>query len=310
MKKNLKVIGIICIIFVLFVIAGMYKFNYLSGKSGYDVDGNKMVLSDYKNTSYTIDGQIVKLVDGISEVESAPGSASKIITKYFGNEIKKDLNGDGKDDIAFLVTQENGGSGTFFYVVAALNTSNGYIGSHGVLLGDRISPQTTESGKGNSIIVNYMDRVFGEPMTTSPSVGKSIKLILDPTTMQFGELAQNFEGEADPKRMSLNMKTWKWVKAESSDGEIVVPKKDSFTLTFKKDGTFGTTTDCNIAGGKYDLKDNTIVFSNIFSTKMYCEDSQENYFISLLDKTNGYLFTSKGELVLTLKSDSGSVYFK
>jgi hypothetical protein len=175
------------------------------------------------------DGQTVKLVNGVSEVESAPGSASKIVTKYFGNEVKKDLDGDDREDVAFIITQESGGSGTFFYVVAGLNTNDGYVGSQGVLLGDRIAPQTTESGPGKSIIVNYMERKLGEPMTTSPSMGKSIRLILDPASMQFGEVEQNFEGEADPSRMSLDMKTWNWIKAEYSDGKIVTPKKDLFT---------------------------------------------------------------------------------
>lgn len=121
--------------------------------------------TDYKNISYTIDGQNVKLVNGISEVISGPGATEKTITKYFGNEVMKDLNNDGREDFVFLITQETGGSGVFFYVVAALNTENGFQGSQAVLLGDRIAPQTTESGPGNSIIVNYMDRADNEPIS-------------------------------------------------------------------------------------------------------------------------------------------------
>lgn len=32
----------IVVIFLSIIAAGMYKFNYLSGKPGYDVDGNKI----------------------------------------------------------------------------------------------------------------------------------------------------------------------------------------------------------------------------------------------------------------------------
>ncbi|MEK7500053.1 MAG: hypothetical protein AAB649_05615, partial [Patescibacteria group bacterium] len=134
----------------------------------YTTMGNKeapSVASDYKNISYIIDGQTVNLVNGVAEVESAPGSASKTTTTYFGNEVKKDLDGDRREDIAFLVTQDKGGSGTFFYVVAALNAEHGYVGSQAVLLGDRIAPKTAESGPLKSIIVNYMDRAQGEPMS-------------------------------------------------------------------------------------------------------------------------------------------------
>lgn len=38
-----KKIIIVCVVVVVSIIgAGMYKFNYLSGKPGYDVDGNKI----------------------------------------------------------------------------------------------------------------------------------------------------------------------------------------------------------------------------------------------------------------------------
>lgn len=168
-------------------------------------NGEATYPSDYKNAEYLINGQKVKLENGVSEVEAAPGSASKIITRYFGNEVKHDLNDDGREDVAFLLTQETGGSGTFFYVVAALNTPLGYIGSDAVLLGDRIAPQTTHMDeertvngtmRQNVIVVNYAVRLPGEPFTARPSLGKSIWLKLDPGTMKLGEVAQNFEGEA------------------------------------------------------------------------------------------------------------------
>jgi hypothetical protein len=146
-------------------------------------------LSDYKNITYHIDGQQVKLKNGVAETEIVPDAASKIITRYFGNELKTDLNGDGRDDVVFLLTQNTGGSGTFFYVVAALSTVHGYVGSDGYLLGDRIAPQTTERsqkpGQKNVVIVNYADRAPGEPMTTQPSIGKSVYLQLNSTTMQW-----------------------------------------------------------------------------------------------------------------------------
>jgi hypothetical protein len=47
----------------------------------------------------------------------------------------------------------------------------------------------------NVVVVNYAVRLPGEPFTAEPSLGKSVWLKLDPTTMQFGEVEQNFEGE-------------------------------------------------------------------------------------------------------------------
>jgi Heat shock protein len=223
----------------------------------------------------------------------------------------KDLNGDGRDDVVFLLTQEGEGSGTFFYVVAALATDAGYIGSEGVLLGDRIAPQTTESGTGKIVVVNYAVRAPGEPFTTLPSIGKSIWLLFDPASMQFGEVAQNFEGEADPSVMTLTMKAWDWIAAQYNDGTEIVPKKAGvFTLTFLDDGTFGAKTDCNSMSGGYTATKSALSFGPIASTKMYCEGSQEADFSTLLMQAQEYHFTSKGELIIDLKLDSGSVVFK
>ena len=68
----------------------------------------------YKDLTYRVEGQPVQLRDGYAESESAPGSASKTITRIFGNEAEGDLDGDGVADKAFIIVQEGGGSGTFY----------------------------------------------------------------------------------------------------------------------------------------------------------------------------------------------------
>lgn len=156
--------------------------------------------ADYKNAEYFIEGQRVKLENGIAEVEAAPGSASKVVTRYFGNELKTDLDGDGREDIVFILTQERGGSGMFFYGVGALNTERGYVGSEAYLLGDRVAPQNTTISPNprhkQVIVFNYADRASGDSMTVQPSIGKSVYLKLDPQSMQWGIVEPNFEGES------------------------------------------------------------------------------------------------------------------
>lgn len=126
-----------------------------------------------------------------------------------------------------------------------------------------------------------------------------------------GLVVENFEGEADPNRMKLTMKPWNWVNTLLNDGTNITPKvENKFSITFKEDGTFSATTDCNGVGGNYVTKDSYIVFSQMMSTLMYCEDSQESKFIEFLTNTSNFHFTSKGELVLDLKFDSGSAIFK
>ena len=154
----------------------------------------------YRNAQYVIEGQRITLADGLSEIDTSPGSASRIVTRYFGNELTTDLNNDGREDVVFLLTQQRGGSGTFFYAVAALNTEAGYRGSDGYLLGDRIAPQTTVVSRNprhkNVIVVNYGDRRPDEPMTAQPSVGKNVYLKLDAETARWGIVVPGFEGES------------------------------------------------------------------------------------------------------------------
>ena len=114
------------------------------------------VFSSYKTAEYLIDGKPVVL-----------GTNG---TQYFGDEVFGDINGDGTPDVAFLFTDEPGGSGTFYYVAAAVKKGDAYTGTNAVFLGDRIAPQTI--GMSNGLVaVNYAVRGDYEPMTSAPSIG-------------------------------------------------------------------------------------------------------------------------------------------
>ncbi len=263
----------------------------------------------YKNGTYSIEGQLVTLVEGRAEVGVAPGSESKTVTQYFGNEAVGDLNGDGVPDVAFILTQSGAGSGTFYYVVAAIKSAGGYSGTSAVLLGDRIAPQSTSIAD-QKLTVAYADRKPSEPMTATPSVGKSLTLKLDPVTMQFGQVVQNFEGEADPSRMTLTQQTWRWTKTLYSNKEVLPKKVQAFSLTLKENGEFSATTDCNSLSGRYTATKSALTFGDMVSTLMFCADSQEAEFSSMLSQTQGYYFTSKGELVFELTLNAGTMTFR
>ncbi len=307
---NKKTSTIVFIIAIALLVGGWYL---LTNNQSMETDE---IASGPQNATYIIDTEAVALVDGMAEMEAAPESETKIITKYFGNELRADLNDDGREDAVFVLTQETGGSGAFFYVVAAINAEDGWQGSQAVFLGDRIVPQaievSTNPSHQNVIVVSYLDRMPEAAMSEEPSVAKSIWLKFDPETMQFGEVAQDFEGEADPSIMTLDMKAWTWVKTTyNNDTELVPSSTDAFTLSFKNDGTFSATTDCNNMGGSYEINENQIMFGeDIVMTRMFCEGSQEQEFASLLGQIQSFFFTSKGELVFDLKFDSGSAMFR
>lgn len=135
-----------------------------------------------ENISYSIDGQVVKLTDGIAEKSSLSGSTSKAVTQLLGNTSLGDLNGDGTLDAAFILTQSTSGSGLFYYAAVALMTDKGYVGTNAVFLGDRITPISTEI-KDGKVIVNYSDRKTGEAMTIAPTVATSKYLKVSGTTL-------------------------------------------------------------------------------------------------------------------------------
>ena len=122
-----------------------------------------------RNASFTVNGTLVSLVDGVSSVPME-NSASTTTTRYVGNEAEGDLNGDGQEDLAFWITQDAGGTGTFYYVVVALKNGQGYTTTNAFRVGDRITPQPMRIQRdARELHVNFLNRKEGEPMTTPPS---------------------------------------------------------------------------------------------------------------------------------------------
>ena len=163
---------IILVVVLAVVVIGIGYWILQSQKEVGQPTGTQEFTLDPQNCTYVVEGKNITLVNGYSEEEIVPGSASKIITRYFGNEASGDFNNDGISDVAFLLTQDPGGSGTFYYAVVALAGNNKCNGTNAILLGDRIAPQTTNFQNGE-IVVNYAERKSDEPMTASPSVGVS-----------------------------------------------------------------------------------------------------------------------------------------
>lgn len=125
--------------------------------------------TDPKNLTYMIEGESVTLVNGVSEKESAPGSSVKQVTKYWGDELKRDVDNDGKEDVAFLLTQSTGGKSTYYYLAVALKQDVGYKGTNAILLGDRISPQVlTFDIPFQQIVVNFGERLLGDQAIDNP----------------------------------------------------------------------------------------------------------------------------------------------
>lgn len=175
---NAKDILFIFIAIAVGFVVGFGLINYFRSNSLPSLPPSKTA---YKNISYQIEGMPVLLQNGQAEkvlVDDKGNTLEKTVYNYFGNEARGDFNRDEKEDMAFLLTSQSSGSGTFYYLVVALGAETGYIGTNAIFIGDRIAPQTTEFRDGK-IIVNYADRNTGEPMTTPPSLGVSKYFVIN-----------------------------------------------------------------------------------------------------------------------------------
>lgn len=187
--KNTIAVGMILIIIVTSIVIFFSIKNMIDPtKRDSNSSTNKKPVAnqnfDAKNSTFTVNGKSVTLTNGISDLMEITGDGLmiKTTTKYFGNEARGDLNNDGLQDMAFLITQDTGGSGIFYYVVVAMQQASGYKTTNAFLIGDRIAPQSTEiQSDSRELRVNYAERNQDEPMTAEPSVGatKLLKVTRD-----------------------------------------------------------------------------------------------------------------------------------
>lgn len=162
------------VLFVAVLILGIFigiQYNQYQIEKSLILD-SKISFFNPKNCTYLVAGRQVTLNNGYFEELAVENSSSKNIINYFGNEAKADLNGDGSEDVVFLISEDKSGTGLFYYAVAALRSGTNCLGTNAIFLGDRIAPQTTEF-RNNQIIINYADRNPGQSMTDRPSLGVS-----------------------------------------------------------------------------------------------------------------------------------------
>lgn len=146
--------------------------------------------------SYTLDGDIFTLTNGVAEKQITPGSEALHTVNVFGEPVTGDLDGDGDLDAAVLLVDSPGGTGVFFYAALVINKGGGIFAPTNVLfIGDRIAPQTVEIQEGHALY-NFAVRKGDEPMTAQPSIGRSVWVKYNKTTGEIGEWVKGFEGEA------------------------------------------------------------------------------------------------------------------
>lgn len=109
----------------------------------------------------------------------------------------------------------------------------------------------------------------------------------------------------------VNFNKWIWISSFDEYGNEFKPKKVGvFSIQFNNDDSFVTETDCNKIGGKYFLLNKNLTFNNVFSTKIFCENSDEEEFKKIFDKTDSFYYGRDGSVVLKFKDNLGYAIFK
>jgi heat shock protein HslJ len=148
-----------------------------------------------------------------------------------------------------------------------------------------------------------------EPATQVATTQETITEVATTTDNDPATTTETTSTDSSSTTSPLTEKTWTWVKTTKGTTTTSTPKKEkAFTVTFTQTGSLQGTTDCNKFLGTYTSSSNKISLSQLGSTKMYCEGSQENEFTATLQKITSYSIDNENNLVLT--TASGTMVFR
>jgi uncharacterized protein len=120
---------------------------------------------DYKDATYRIGEQDVTLLEGQHSQPAAADSSAQEVTRVV--EPPRHVGGvlGGRPAVAVFLSEEGGGSGTFYYAAVVFADGRGTT----VQIGDRIQPVSIAIN-GDDLAVSYLDRKSDEPMVVPPTV--------------------------------------------------------------------------------------------------------------------------------------------
>ncbi len=137
-------------------------------------DSHTPTISDgtLANLSYPIDvvsTGFVTLEQGVYAEPAAPDSASMTRIELSPWTATGDLDDNGTNDVAVVLTVETGGTGTFFYLAVIVNEKGVPVAKATQYIGDRVIIETLSIDSGE-ITVGLKERAAGAPMTQNPDV--------------------------------------------------------------------------------------------------------------------------------------------
>lgn len=149
-------------------------------KEGEPVPTQVSILSALPNAEYLLETTSTgkaRLQNGAFEEPAAPGSSA--LNRVLLGDLRAagDVNGDGSEDAAVVLTAEPGGSGTFSYLAVVLNEAGNARPITSVLLGDRIVVKSLAIQPG-AVEVTLLNRAADEPLSAEPKIEETRTFLL------------------------------------------------------------------------------------------------------------------------------------
>jgi hypothetical protein len=134
--------------FVLITVLMLHLATCQSANRGLTMDDLKR--GEYRS-EWSAKGKI-KLNDGVYKEKSLPDSATELVITMSHKMAFGDLNGDGVEDAAVVLISDPGGSGTFYDLVAVVNSKGKPTYAASVFLGDRVKVKDVRIRSGNIVV--------------------------------------------------------------------------------------------------------------------------------------------------------------
>jgi hypothetical protein len=199
MKKIILFVIIVVIAVAAYFALTSNKSNNPSSPSGTAGEEKPEKKLSPLNAKYIVEASIVSLENGKEET-IAPYGAEKQTSEVWGTPVVGDLNSDGEDDYALIITQKTANDvGVYYYAAVALaDEKNGIIaGSNSVALGDRLDIKDIAIVN-NAVRISYLDwKTDGDAVESFPTKPVDKTFILDGIMLkELTEKRANAQAEA------------------------------------------------------------------------------------------------------------------